>query len=323
MAASSQTSVGILCEQFLYEWQRQALTQLRRDPDVDVSLVVTNATAAADDPEDWNGKTTIDREDLRQFLEVYRTEGPWAFVMAERALCRRLGDEQPLWHRHDVENLPALDGARHVQCVPQTDGAWYEFPDSVVDEVAERCDVAVLFGFGLVRGEILSAPEHGVLGFHPADIREYRGMGVPPAFYEGRDCTGVTLQRLTESIDGGDVIATVPVQIADCDTLWDAFDRLAAVQASLLGAGVSNAVDPAFESAVVPESELGTFYPRSQRRTVEFAGTVLVRNLAGRARRQWRRFRGGSSEATTADDADVEANWAEEQSPTATVELER
>jgi hypothetical protein len=61
--------------------------------------------------------------------------------------------------------------------------------------------------FGIVRGEILRAPRHGVWSFHHDDEMRYRGG--PPAFWEiyrGDPDTGVVLQRVTERLDGGVVL---------------------------------------------------------------------------------------------------------------------
>ncbi|WP_440766102.1 formyltransferase family protein [Natronorubrum sp. DTA7] len=288
---SASLTVGILAEPFCYQWQVRAIERLERECDMTVSLVVHNTANADVEAESWNRKTRIELEDVVQFVDVFRREGAWTFVLAERTLGRVFGDEHRLWHRHSLENVACLADAEFVPCEPRTENGWSELPDEIVSRLAADCDVAIRFGFGLVRGDVLTAPEHGVLSFHPADIRRYRGVGPPAIFRDGRDRAGATLQRLDESIDGGEIVAYDDVSLRGCHTLWDVFDRLAALQIRLLSVGVSNLCDPEFEPETVPDDHLGEFYARDQRRTLGFSGRVLARDLLGRLRRRLERAR--------------------------------
>ncbi|ELY47856.1 formyltransferase family protein [Natronorubrum bangense] len=296
MSEVEPATVGILTEPFLYEWQVRAIERLQDETDITVSLVVQNVADTECEAESWNTKQRLGLDDVTQFFEVFRQEKAWTLVLAERNIARLLGDEQTLWHRHSVENVDCLDETEHVQCVPETENGWNELPDGVVSRLEAECDVAVRFGFGLVRGDVLTAPKYGVLSFHPADIRRYRGMGPPAIFHDGRARAGSTLQRLNESIDGGEIVAYDDVSLADCHTLWDVFDRLATLQISLLTSGITSLRDPTFEPRTISDEQLGEFYYRDQRRTVSFSGRVLAKNLAGRVRHGLERAR--SSEET-------------------------
>ncbi|MDQ2050075.1 formyltransferase family protein [Natronolimnohabitans sp. A-GB9] len=290
-ADAEPVTVGLLTESYLLEWEVRALERLQRETDVSIELVVTNASNADQEAESWNKRDRIGLDDIAQFVGLLRKEKAWTLVLAERNVGRLLGDEQVLWHRHSVENVDCISDADHVRCEPRTEGRWNELPEDVVETVADRCDLVIRFGFGLVRGDVLTAPEYGVLSFHPADIRRYRGMGPPAIFHDGRDRAGSTLQRLDESIDGGEIVAYDDVSLTGCETLWDVFDRLAALQIRLLTEGVENLCDPTFEPTTIPDEQLGEFYYRDQRRTPAFAGRILAKNLAGRLRRQLGRQR--------------------------------
>ncbi|TDN82180.1 hypothetical protein DET49_12534 [Salegentibacter sp. 24] len=68
-------------------------------------------------------------------------------------------------------------------------------------------DIMIRFGFGILRGGILDAAKNGVWSLHHGDNRINRGG--PPAFWEvanREDVTGITLQKLSEELDGGKVI---------------------------------------------------------------------------------------------------------------------
>ncbi|MBC7842748.1 MAG: hypothetical protein H7099_10565 [Gemmatimonadaceae bacterium] len=69
-------------------------------------------------------------------------------------------------------------------------------------------DVAVRFGFRILRGPVLSIPRHGVWSFHHDDNRELRGG--PAGLWEvllGWPSTGAVLQRLSEDLDAGATLA--------------------------------------------------------------------------------------------------------------------
>lgn len=69
-------------------------------------------------------------------------------------------------------------------------------------------DVLLRVGFRILHGEILSAAPHGVLSYHHGDPRAYRGG--PPGFWEVMEdapTSSIIIQRLTEELDGGHVLA--------------------------------------------------------------------------------------------------------------------
>jgi len=69
-------------------------------------------------------------------------------------------------------------------------------------------DVVIRLGFRILRGDILNVAKHGVWSYHHGDNASNRGG--PPAFweiYQRRSRTGLTLQVLSEELDGGMVIA--------------------------------------------------------------------------------------------------------------------
>lgn len=69
-------------------------------------------------------------------------------------------------------------------------------------------DVAVRFGFRILRGPVLGIPGHGVWSYHHDDNRVIRGG--PSGLWEvllGLPDTGAVLQRLSEDLDAGETIA--------------------------------------------------------------------------------------------------------------------
>ena len=68
-------------------------------------------------------------------------------------------------------------------------------------------DLIIRFSFNIISGEILNVAKNGIWSFHHADNDINRGG--PAGFWEvflKQTNTGVTLQRLSNNLDGGDII---------------------------------------------------------------------------------------------------------------------
>ena len=224
-------------------WQARAVESMLARTDTEVSLVVRCTEATG-------GKAG----GLRHYLDRLREHPLWMPVGA----AVRLGDPPAYQRPRDVAAIEGLGDPETLAVEPQPAPDFGNvLPDHAVEAVGQT-DVAIRFGFGILKGDVLDAPEHGVLSFHHGDLREYRGM--PCGFWEflnDEETGGVTLQRLTETLDGGEVVAYEPVDLADART-WSAVrERLFAVSDDVLAKGIRNVA-----SGVEPESpdELGDLY---------------------------------------------------------------
>ena len=132
-----------------------------------------------------------------------------------------------------VPSLERLLDAGHtiVQCVTQPDrpqGRGLSREPSPVKQAALRLglplaqperlsaapvegldpDVGVAAAYGqLIRRDVLALAPHGVLGVHPSLLPKYRGAApVAWALLNGETATGVTIFRLNERLDAGDIL---------------------------------------------------------------------------------------------------------------------
>lgn len=82
------------------------------------------------------------------------------------------------------------------------------FGQKDVDHIqSKNFDFILRFGFGILKGDILTSAKWGIWSFHHADEQEYRGG--PAGFweiYKGSKIQGVILQQLTERLDAGKII---------------------------------------------------------------------------------------------------------------------
>jgi hypothetical protein len=265
-------------------WKAAAIQRLVSMPQVEPELIVLNR----------NPFRLVDQGPA-YFLEKLLTRTAWVPIFAWERLRRRLLGPPSYREQRHLSSIDGLDEVERVGCEPIHLDFGVEFPDEVVEELAERVDLAFLFGFGIVRGDVLQAPSMGVLGIHHGDIREYRGR--PVGFWElldGRDAVGMTLQRISETLDGGEIVAFDTIPIHPHDTWQDVKERLyGPATADLLVSGVDNLLDPTFEPDN-PDDELGPLYT--------LPGFVDVgRYLAINNYRRLRKLLGGSTGRGRAD----------------------
>lgn len=287
--------VCVLADPRLYQWQVDALDHALESGDATLSLLVVNQPADADPVQEEGVASTanpgsLGLHDLSLFVRMLRRERAWALVLAERKLGWVLDPPNPLYDATvPVGTVDCLDGVDRIDCTPVEDGVWNELPDEVVDRIAADADVVVRYGFGLLRGRVLSATDGGVLSFHPADVRKYRGLGPSRQWLEDDDVAAATLQRLDDSIDGGRVVALEQVDASDAATLHEVENRVYERQTRMLATGLRHVADPTFTPTTVPSEDLGVYTPIARRRDVDYAGGILLRNLRGRVHRGLRR----------------------------------
>ena len=102
-----------------------------------------------------------------------------------------------------------LSEATILRCRTVRVGRYSEyFTEADVETIRKfNLDFIIRFAFGIIRGEILRTPRHGVWSFQHDDEEKYRGT--PPGFWEiynDDDVTGSILQRLTDRLDAGVVL---------------------------------------------------------------------------------------------------------------------
>lgn len=195
-----------------------------------------------------------------------------------RALHRRFRDTPSYKEFIPLDEVDWAKEAETVYCEPRdSDGIGNELPEQAVETLSEA-DLAVRFGFGIVVGEALSAPNHGILSFHHGDITEYRGR--PGGFWQfiNKECTaGVTLQRLTETLDGGEIVLLEHVEISDAKTWPEVQERIYRTSDHMLSEGVKRLQDGASPDHA---DGLGDLYTNpSWRGMIRYVIEVMKRRL--------------------------------------------
>lgn len=262
--------VGLLLgTETIPEWFVRAIETAAGSDNVEISLILRVERRDASD-------------DVSLLTDVRRKKS-WTIVAGLQKISDAVFGSPWYGTPRDVETIPCLEGVPERETTAEPTGKYgCALSADAVEAIRSEVDVAVHFGVGILRGEILEAPTLGVIGFHHGDLRFYRGG--PPGFWEfvhGRSTTGVTVQRFTETLDGGEILAFESVAIDDAESWREVRCRQCRSSEPLLATALQNLRDPEF-SPGTPD-ELGPVYSPSQRdwRTT---ARYLLRELAGRTR---------------------------------------
>ena len=97
-------------------------------------------------------------------------------------------------------------------------------------------DLIVVAAYGKILPKvIIDLPKYGVLNVHPSLLPKYRGPSpIQFTILEGETKTGVTIIKMSESLDEGDILTQVEVSISPDDTTQSLTDKLAKIGAELI-----------------------------------------------------------------------------------------
>ena len=97
-------------------------------------------------------------------------------------------------------------------------------------------DVIVVAAFGqIIPKAILDLPKYGCLNIHASLLPKYRGAApIQWAIIDGEKETGVTIMRMDEGLDTGDMLTKCIVPITEEETGGSLFDKLSTAGAELL-----------------------------------------------------------------------------------------
>ncbi|MFQ6037695.1 MAG: methionyl-tRNA formyltransferase [Candidatus Aminicenantales bacterium] len=130
---------------------------------------------------------------------------------------------------------------------------------SKIGEIRPELIVVVAYG-QILPASIIYLPKHGAINVHFSLLPKYRGASpVQRAILNGETTTGVTIFRMNEKMDEGDILSKTPVPIHPNEYAYELEARLAAVGAELLSETIE------MIDRLTPEKQdhaLATYAPR-------------------------------------------------------------
>jgi len=186
--------LGLLVDNLVQPaWAAACLEEVLRRGDAQVALIVRNGRPPAGAP---SGSR------LAAWWRNRRQLGHALYSRLD-ALCSVARDPFAPRDISDlVRDVPVMDVVPRERRFSD-----YIEPDDVGRIRAHNLDVAVRFGFRILRGDVLRIARHGVWSYHHGDNRRYRGG--PAGFWEvmsGDPVTGAVLQQLSEDLDAGQIL---------------------------------------------------------------------------------------------------------------------
>jgi len=114
---------------------------------------------------------------------------------------------------------------------------------SAVQYIRDRApELIIVAAFGqILSKEILDIPKYGCINIHASLLPKYRGASpIQSCIMDGEKETGVTIMRMDEGLDTGDIILQRSIPIAEDETGGSLFDKLSELGASLMIEAVSD-----------------------------------------------------------------------------------
>ena len=110
----------------------------------------------------------------------------------------------------------------------------------ILDEL--QPDLIVVTAYGkLLPSYILDYPKYGCINVHASLLPKYRGAApIQWAIINGEHETGVTIMKMEEGLDTGDMLYTVKTEIGEYETAEELFDRLSVLGGKALVEAIQN-----------------------------------------------------------------------------------
>lgn len=198
----------LLNELSVQRWEYDALRLLVENTDATITKVIVK---------DNGSKSTWEK------LQTLLDEGVWGVYTLYQKMAKSTEYRQQI----PLNETMLFNDCEIYSCKPiPSEPFGEEFPDRIIAEV-EDTELTIRFGFGILKGDILGASKYGVLSYHHGDLRKYRGR--PAGFWEileGEEEVGITVQRLSETLDGGEIAAFSVIDISESTSLPQVHKRL-------------------------------------------------------------------------------------------------
>ncbi len=293
MSDSDRLNVCLLLgDEYVPEKFTREIRTLLSETNATISLLaIDETTANTSRPEEKYTGFKISH--IPAFFRMVWAKGPKTLIWTEAHLASLITKNKTAYERlrelettkTHLSDIDGLDDVERQYFTPKQVGEYtYEIPDSLVNRIVDSSDVVVLIGFNrILRGRILTEPRFGTLSLHWSDIRKYRGR--PGCFYQfmnDEETIGLSLQQLTEELDGGNLIACNTTDISDAKTWWEVRLRATQLYGPMLATGIQQLQNPEYSPEILTEDSLGDMTYESEGYKIKNVTKMLLKNVRGR-----------------------------------------
>lgn len=185
--------VGLLIDSFVQrKWIHKVITDIQSSGIAEIAVVIKNEVASKPQP--------------GRLKSYWQNRNYLLYALYEKIDDRRVKVKPDAFEPVDIKPLVSDCPVITVMPIMKAYSDW--FPEETLKQIREfDLDLALCFGFRILKGEALRIARHGVWSFHHGDNLVNRGG--PAGFWEVMDripVTGSILQVLTEDLDNGRVI---------------------------------------------------------------------------------------------------------------------
>ncbi|HEX3187387.1 MAG TPA: hypothetical protein VHQ94_21490 [Pyrinomonadaceae bacterium] len=186
--------IGVLIDSFVQrKWIHQVISEIQSSAIAQIAVVIKNEAAGP-------------QESAGRLKSYWRNRQYLLYALYDKVDQRRVKVSPDAFETTDLKPLIGDIPVVPVTPIQKKYSDW--FPVETLDQIRGfDLDVALCFGFRILKGEALNIARHGVWSFHHGDNLVNRGG--PAGFWEvmdGSPVTGSVLQVLTEDLDNGRVI---------------------------------------------------------------------------------------------------------------------
>jgi methionyl-tRNA formyltransferase len=182
--------------------------------------------------------------------------------------------DRPVGRKQEIIPTPVSEYAKKNNIPlynPQTDSKipWkLTEPEKLIDFVKKlNPDIIIVAYYGQkIPKDLINLPKFGVLNIHPSLLPNYPGSS--PSVYaimDGQKTTGVSIIKMNENFDEGEIIAFKEEAILDTDTPETLYERLFTIGADLL-------------EKILPDYLSGKIIPQKQGKRTSVYASRLSRN---------------------------------------------
>lgn len=151
-------------------------------------------------------------------------------------------------------------------------------------------DIIVVVAYGkILPKEILDFPKYGAINGHASILPKLRGASpIQWAIVSGERRTGVTVMRMDEGMDTGDILSVFETDILPDETAGELFSRLSVITADLIAETLTD-IENGNAVAVKQNDDLATYAPiiSKEMAHLDFSKTARELSCAVRGFNPW------------------------------------